>query len=280
MAAMNRVLWPVTWGRYITDLLAPEEGPSILAPDKHLAIREFFCEHVRGGAPLPTLARRPASVRPAADHATRQRRHALARAAVRARGRAARAARALARVASRACSDWIRSTARPMRSRWRCSGSCRTRSASWSAGSTSSGTSERASGRRCGRPRKAPTSAISARALRAGPFIIGVRRRHLDRRRAGGADVLPGNADALRASTGELRRGCSPSSDRHRPVRGPSRPPDAAQRVVPGRHQRRLQRDGHDRPEDLLLGLFGPRGGRALHPWPRHQLRLRPLPST
>jgi hypothetical protein len=55
MAAMNRVLWPVTWGRYITDLLAPEEGPSILAPDKHLAIREFFCEHVRGGAPLPTL---------------------------------------------------------------------------------------------------------------------------------------------------------------------------------------------------------------------------------
>ena len=55
MAAMNRVLWPVTWGRYITDLLAPEEGPSLLAPDKHLAIREFFCEHVRGGAPLPTL---------------------------------------------------------------------------------------------------------------------------------------------------------------------------------------------------------------------------------
>ena len=55
MAAMNRVLWPVTWGRYITDLLAPEEGPSLLAPDKHLAVREFFCEHVRGGAPLPTL---------------------------------------------------------------------------------------------------------------------------------------------------------------------------------------------------------------------------------
>ena len=55
MAAMNRVLWPVTWGRYITDLLAPEEGPSLLAPDKHLAIREFFSEHVRGGAPLPTL---------------------------------------------------------------------------------------------------------------------------------------------------------------------------------------------------------------------------------
>ncbi len=56
MAAMNRALWPVTWGRYIDDLLAPEEGPSILPPAKHVTVREFFCEHVRGGAPLPTLA--------------------------------------------------------------------------------------------------------------------------------------------------------------------------------------------------------------------------------
>jgi hypothetical protein len=56
MAAMNRALWPVTWGRYIDDLLSPEEGLSILPPDKHVAIREFFTEHVRGGAPLPTVA--------------------------------------------------------------------------------------------------------------------------------------------------------------------------------------------------------------------------------
>jgi hypothetical protein len=56
MAAMNRALWPVTWGRYLDDLLAPEEGSSILPAGTHVAIREFFAEHVRGGAPLPTLA--------------------------------------------------------------------------------------------------------------------------------------------------------------------------------------------------------------------------------
>ena len=56
MAAMNRVLWPVTWGRYLSDLLAPEEGPSIVSGEAHTAIREFFTEFVRGGAPLPALA--------------------------------------------------------------------------------------------------------------------------------------------------------------------------------------------------------------------------------
>jgi hypothetical protein len=56
MEAMNRALWPVTWGRYIDDLLAPEDGATILPAGTHLTIREFFAEHVRGGAPLPTLA--------------------------------------------------------------------------------------------------------------------------------------------------------------------------------------------------------------------------------
>ena len=55
MSAMNRALWPVTWGRYVSDLLSPEGGVSILPADKHTAVREFFTEHVRGGAPLPTL---------------------------------------------------------------------------------------------------------------------------------------------------------------------------------------------------------------------------------
>ena len=53
MAAMNRALWPVTWGRYLDDLLAPEEGPSIVPEAKRRAIRDFFIDSVRGGAPLP-----------------------------------------------------------------------------------------------------------------------------------------------------------------------------------------------------------------------------------
>jgi hypothetical protein len=56
MAAMNRVLWPVSWGRYLDELLAPADGTTILAPGVHVAIRDFFVEHVRGGAALPTLA--------------------------------------------------------------------------------------------------------------------------------------------------------------------------------------------------------------------------------
>jgi hypothetical protein len=56
MLAMNRVLWPVTWGRYLSDLLAPETGPSIVAPDLQRTLRDHFVNYVRGGAPLPTLA--------------------------------------------------------------------------------------------------------------------------------------------------------------------------------------------------------------------------------
>ena len=56
MAAMNRALWPATWGRYLDDLLAPEAGGSIVPAVSRAALREFFVDHVRGGAPLPTLA--------------------------------------------------------------------------------------------------------------------------------------------------------------------------------------------------------------------------------
>lgn len=56
MAAMNRALWPVTWGRYLDDLLAPEDGPSIVPSAKRNTIREFFVDFVRGGAQLPTLS--------------------------------------------------------------------------------------------------------------------------------------------------------------------------------------------------------------------------------
>jgi hypothetical protein len=56
MAAMNRALWPATWGRYLDDLLAPETGPSIVPEATHATVREFFVDHVRGGAPLPALA--------------------------------------------------------------------------------------------------------------------------------------------------------------------------------------------------------------------------------
>ena len=56
MAAMNRALWPVTWGRYLDDLLAPESGTSVVPAAKRNALRDFFIDYVRGGAPLPTLA--------------------------------------------------------------------------------------------------------------------------------------------------------------------------------------------------------------------------------
>jgi hypothetical protein len=55
MAAMNRALWPVTWGRYLDDLLAPDAGESIVPAAARFALRGFFIDHVRGGAPLPTL---------------------------------------------------------------------------------------------------------------------------------------------------------------------------------------------------------------------------------
>ena len=55
MAAMNRALWPATWGGYLGDMLAPDDGESIVPRAKRNAVRDFFVGFVRGGAPLPTL---------------------------------------------------------------------------------------------------------------------------------------------------------------------------------------------------------------------------------
>jgi len=160
MAAMNRALWPVTWGRYIDDLLAPEEGPSILAPAKHVAIREFFCEHVRGGrrcprswsARIPTACFRSCG----ATAATCTQRIPCSPS----RGCCWSCASAGARhcPASPASIPW---TSPRTRRQSRCSACCPTPSASWSAGSPSSSTSARGFGRVCGRPRRAPTSPSS-----------------------------------------------------------------------------------------------------------------------
>ncbi|EDM74214.1 hypothetical protein PPSIR1_27098, partial [Plesiocystis pacifica SIR-1] len=58
-AAMNRVLWPVTWGRYLDDLLAPgtggKSGRSPISSAVQAWARDWFIAKVRGGAPLPTL---------------------------------------------------------------------------------------------------------------------------------------------------------------------------------------------------------------------------------
>lgn len=64
MAAMNRALWPVTWGRYFDDLLAPApesnereaDQVSVIPADAIDATRALFVDHVRGGATLPALA--------------------------------------------------------------------------------------------------------------------------------------------------------------------------------------------------------------------------------
>jgi hypothetical protein len=54
--AMNRVLWPATWGAYLSDLLAPETGASVVPDDAITTLREWFVTNVRGGAQLPVIA--------------------------------------------------------------------------------------------------------------------------------------------------------------------------------------------------------------------------------
>ncbi|MCB9646009.1 MAG: hypothetical protein H6730_05330 [Deltaproteobacteria bacterium] len=56
MSAMNRALWPVTWGAYFDDLLAPVDGPSVAPATAVRTLREWFVEHVRGGAPYPVIS--------------------------------------------------------------------------------------------------------------------------------------------------------------------------------------------------------------------------------
>ncbi|MCA9702100.1 MAG: hypothetical protein KC431_31545, partial [Myxococcales bacterium] len=54
-AAMNEALWPVTWGRYLEDLLAPAGAASAVPGPIIAQARKWFIDQVRGGATLPTL---------------------------------------------------------------------------------------------------------------------------------------------------------------------------------------------------------------------------------
>ena len=52
--AMNQALWHAVWGEYLQNLLATRSGRS--TPQSLVSFtRDWFQEHVRGGAPLPTL---------------------------------------------------------------------------------------------------------------------------------------------------------------------------------------------------------------------------------
>lgn len=52
--AMNQALWPSVWGEYLRNLLANRSGRAL--PQKAVGFaRGWFRNHVRGGAPLPTL---------------------------------------------------------------------------------------------------------------------------------------------------------------------------------------------------------------------------------
>ncbi len=53
--AMNRVLWPVTWGQYFDHLLAGESTPSCVPSAATSDLKRRFLADVRGGAPLPGL---------------------------------------------------------------------------------------------------------------------------------------------------------------------------------------------------------------------------------
>lgn len=54
--AMNRVLWPATWGGYLRDMMAPLDGAPLAGEDARASLREWFVANVRGGAPLPVIA--------------------------------------------------------------------------------------------------------------------------------------------------------------------------------------------------------------------------------
>ena len=53
--AMNRVLWPVTWGQYFDHLLAGESAPSCVPSAATSDLKRRFLADARGGAPLPGL---------------------------------------------------------------------------------------------------------------------------------------------------------------------------------------------------------------------------------
>jgi hypothetical protein len=53
--AMNRVLWPVTWGQYFDHLLVSAGGRSSVPASAIADVHDRFIERVRGGAPLPAI---------------------------------------------------------------------------------------------------------------------------------------------------------------------------------------------------------------------------------
>ncbi len=52
--AMNTLMWPVTWGEVITTLLQGDDGPAFSDATVEWA-RNWFCQQVTGGAPLPSV---------------------------------------------------------------------------------------------------------------------------------------------------------------------------------------------------------------------------------
>jgi hypothetical protein len=53
--AMNRVLWPVTWGEYFNHLMVDEAGHEAVPSNAVADLKERFLADVRGGAALPCL---------------------------------------------------------------------------------------------------------------------------------------------------------------------------------------------------------------------------------
>ncbi|HEY1293779.1 MAG TPA: hypothetical protein VGJ60_11910 [Chloroflexota bacterium] len=54
-AAMNRALWPVTWGQYFDELLANTSGVKTVSNAAIDSIQARFIDHVRGGAAVPAI---------------------------------------------------------------------------------------------------------------------------------------------------------------------------------------------------------------------------------
>ncbi|GAA5160754.1 MULTISPECIES: hypothetical protein [Amycolatopsis] len=53
--AAHTVLWPATWGTFLSELLKVGPSGANITPQQLEAVRDFFQDHVRGAGPLPTL---------------------------------------------------------------------------------------------------------------------------------------------------------------------------------------------------------------------------------
>lgn len=75
-AAMNRALWPVTWGEYYADLMTGRDGGRSVVPKSAMTfVRNHFINYVRGGGPLPAIriGRQPYGILPVRKTAPRTR---------------------------------------------------------------------------------------------------------------------------------------------------------------------------------------------------------------